>query len=143
MKRCYINEDRKLTKLPVRLSEKLQIKIENVLKNNQDNIEYLNQWYENIESVKNHLSNPVIAWDNTGSHNYTEDGEVTCNIFGYDVVYMIRIKPTPPRNYVYIININLKPEVFGLNENAYRKLQLIIKGCVRSVIKESLNKQLI
>ena len=56
MKRCYINEDRTLTKLPVRLSEKLQIKIENVFNNNQDNIEYLRQWYENIESVKNQLS---------------------------------------------------------------------------------------
>ena len=56
---------------------------------------------------------------------------------------MIRIKPTPPRNYVYIININLKPEEFGLNENAYRKLQSMIKECVRSVFQESLNKQLI
>ena len=56
---------------------------------------------------------------------------------------MIKTNASTNRNYVFIININLKPEEFGLNENVYRKLQSIIKECVRSVIKESLNKQLI
>lgn len=142
MKKHFLYEDKPLAKLPVILSEDLSLKIESVLKHNQGNIE-VREWYETIESVKNQLSNPVIAWDNTGSHIYSEDGEVTCNIFGYNVVYMIKTNATTHKNYVFIININLKTEDFGLNENAYRKLQFIIKECVRSAFKERLNKQLI
>ena len=142
MKKHFLYEDKPLAKLPIILSKDLSLKIENILEHNQGNNE-VGEWFQNIESVKNQLSNPVIAWDNTGSHIYSEDGEVSCNIFGYDVVYMIKTNALTNRNYVYIININLKPEEFGLNENVYRKLQSIIKECVRSVIKESLNKQLI
>lgn len=140
MKKYFLYEDKPLAKLPIILSKDLSLKIENVLEHNQGNNE-VREWYENIESVKNQLSHPIIAWDNTGNHNYSEDGEVSCNIFGYDVLYMIKTNASTQKNYVYVININLKPEEFGLNENAYRKLQSIIKECVRSVIKESLNKQ--
>ena len=140
MKKHFLYEDKPLAKLPIILSKDLSLKIENILEHNQGNNE-VRDWFENIESVKNQLSYNGIAWDNTGSHNYSEDGEVSCNIFGYDVLYMIKTNALTQKNYVYVININLKPEEFGLNENAYRKLQLIIKECVRSVIKESLIKQ--
>lgn len=109
-------EDKKLQPIIVILSPKVLNKIETIEQYNRDNTSALSQWYEYIDGLESYISNPVIAWDNTGRYQHNSKKETHLKEAGYDVIYTIKIDKTTNTNYVYILNIKFNLQEFDLKD---------------------------
>lgn len=112
MNRCYLIEDYQGNRFEVRFSDIIQNQINNIQTYNQDNNKALSQWYEYIEGIVNYISNPSIAWDYANQHTKYKNGTRFMSTFNYNVGYSV--KTNTYGAYVYIFQVNLNPQAFGL-----------------------------
>ncbi len=111
----YINEDKRPQKLSVGFSKKLSEQINSIYSCNQDNKDKLHQFTEYIESLKDYISNPVIAWDYNGKYTHFPNGTVCINELGYDVKFIVRTDKTK-HNYVCIFDLKINLHNFSLTD---------------------------
>ena len=82
MIRYCLNEDIRLEKLPVRYSDELKARIEDVVFYNKFESENINQWVNDLKGIVSWLSNPAIAWDNQNEFIHYDDGEIYIKKYG-------------------------------------------------------------
>ena len=109
----YLAEDKRLQKLAVRFSEELIEKIDTIRDYNRGN-ENLVQLYEYIDGLRSYISNPVVAWDNTGKYQHNSKKETHLKELGYDVIFTIKINKATNTTYIYVLNIKLNILNLGL-----------------------------
>ena len=114
MNRCYLNEDKRLEKLLVVFSEDIIEKIDDINWCNRSNTEKLAEWHDYIDGITGYIANPVIAKDYMGWFQRYPNGTIWINEQGMDVTFMVKMKNGTNQQYVYVFDINLKPEDFGL-----------------------------
>ena len=154
MKRYLLKEDRLPTKLTVVFSPKISKQINIIDDYNCTNIDDIYQWYDYIEGIKKYISNPVIAFDYTNRYRSLPNGTRFIHDFDYNIGYTIKTNKNTDSPYVYIFNVNLKPEEHGLKipptlqecKNVVRltesDLRFIVTECVRRVIKDTYSKRM-
>ncbi len=155
MRRYCFNEDTRLPKLPVRFSDKLTEKIEDILFYNRFEIDSLKQWLNELEGLVGWVSNPVIAWDNHNDFIHYDDEETY--IENYGILFKIitdKDRQGTERNFVYIIDIVLNLQNYNLNVPPYlyeneaqhgkrrnfRLTEVDLCRMVRNCLNEILNK---
>ena len=138
MKRYSLNEDTRLAKLPVRYSDNLTEKIEDVISYNRFEKENLDLWLDSLIGLVSWLSNPVIAWDNNNDFIHYDNEDVF--IKSYGILFRIltdKDELGAERNFVYVIDIVLSPQNYNLNvpsyltENNSTKIQYNMKQRIR------------
>lgn len=149
MKRFYIVEDNRASKFRVIFSKNIRTEINVIHTYNQNNNKALSQWYEYIEGIVNYISNPSIAWDYANQHTVYKNGTRFMSTFNYNVGYSI--KTNAYGAYVYIFQVNLNPQAFGLkvppslkeNKCSYTTIRLtesqfkrLLTECVTKIINE-------
>ena len=134
MKRQSLKEDKPLPKLPVLFSAKIMDTINKVKIKNSNCPEKLLQWYDYIDSIKSHISNPVIAWDNTNRFRQFPNGAKFVSDFDFNIGYVIKTNKQTQQNYVYVM-VNLKIQDYDLNEN--KNLIRISETEFKQIITES------
>lgn len=146
MKSCYLVEKYEPQKIHVRFSHKLIDEIKLISGFNKRNIEALSQWYEYIKGVVNYISFRDVAFGYAFNCTYINDDTIRLRESEYDIIYNIRINKTTRKIYVYVINIDLKLDEFGLedplaegksNNNVMNRLQQYINESVRQILNES------
>ena len=113
MRRNRLNEDWYVPKLPVKFSNKINNMIRLIESYNEDDFQSLSNWTDYLISVKDYISNRVIAWDYNSKHIRFPNGTFFIRDFGYNVGYTIKTNKQN-QTYVYVFMMNLKPEEFGL-----------------------------
>ena len=142
MKIWQLTEDKLPPKLPVILSPEIDNNISAIEERNKDNEGAISQWRDSLSAITNQISNPSIAWDNTGTFRHGSNGETHARIFGHNIAYTIETDEMG-RNYVDVYYFDLAPEEYGLWECRCRKASLIItKSELRRIIAESIRKVL-
>lgn len=142
----HIYEDKRKPRLLVTVSPKIQQEINDIEYYNKDNTDALYQWYDYIKTLKNYISNPVIAFDNVNRYTHYPNGAVHLVELGFDVTFIVKNNERTNKTYVYIFRIELKPKEFGLdiptlNEQCFQKRTLIISEFqLRRIIRETLKK---
>lgn len=111
-----LNEDVILTKLIVVLSDDIQERINNIDWYNRNNIDALSQWHNYLDGLVNYISNPVIAWDNMNRYQHFPNGTTHITELGYDVTFMVKMNKKTHQSYVFVCEINLNAEEFGLEQ---------------------------
>lgn len=111
-----LNEDVILTKLIVVLSDDIQERINNIDWYNRNNIDALSQWHNYLDGLVNYISNPVIAWDNMNRYQHFPNGTPHITELGYDVTFMVKMNKKTHQSYVFVCEINLNAEEFGLEQ---------------------------
>ncbi len=112
-----IFEDTRLPKLQVVFSKRIKETIRRISTYNITNTKGLVEWRDYLNSLKERLADPVIAWDNTGTHTM-QNGTRFFNDFGYNAKFTIY------GNCVYVYYIDYNLEEFGLEKpqvSEYRK----------------------
>lgn len=109
----YLHEDRPPKQLQVIFSSDIINEMDNIEYLNQNNAEGLSEWYQYIESIKNWLSNPSIAWDYANRFAKFPNGARFIRDFNCNIGYTV--KTNQYGAYVFVFMINLKPQEFGLN----------------------------
>ena len=107
MRRSFIFDNYKRPKLPVIFSSEIIEKIDLIELANHDDKEMLSNFYDYIESVKNYISNPVIAWDYMNRYIHLKNGAVHIKELGYDVTFFL---VADEFNYLYVFDLCLNPE---------------------------------
>ena len=146
----FLYEDQRLPQLRVIPSEKIRNNFNLIREYNKNNQDGLSEWYEYIDFIENYLSNPVIAWDNTGKRCYrTRTGamHMVDKILGINVLYRIPIDKYTGGNYVYILKLDYQLDRFGLKRPPNLKenklfLSPIIESYLHHLIKQSLRTSL-
>jgi len=148
MKNC-IYEDKRQSRLLVTVSPNIQQEINDIEYYNHNSIDALCQWYDYIETLKNYISNPVIAFDNVNRYTHYPNGAIHLVELGFDVTFIIKNNERTNKTYVYVFRIELKPEEFGLyiptlNERKRFKkhTHIITEFQLRRIIRESIKKVL-
>lgn len=118
MKTKWLKEDKRLAKLPVVFSPEISQNIEDIHRRNYDNQEALTEWDNYIDGVIGYISNPVIAWDNTGRFSHRPNGETYISEGDIEVGFTIKVDNTTNRSYIYVFRINFHSENYGLRESA-------------------------
>lgn len=138
-------------KLPVVFSRSIINEIDSIKVFNQDNIEAVTKLKEYIDGLKSYIANPVIAWDYTNKYIRFPNGAIHLIELGFDVTFIVTNDKWTNRNYIYVFDVKLFPERFGLkvppslkeNKQSVRLtesyLYRIIEESVRSVLKEHRN----
>lgn len=141
MKHHRLNEDKLPPKIPVRFSIKVSSKIDSIISHNKGNIQAISEWLEYLETVKNYVSNPVIAWDYTNRNIQLKNGTKFIQDFDFNIGYTIITDYTTNSPFVYIFMVNLKPQEFGLRECKRRRNAVTItESKLRRIIAESIRK---
>lgn len=136
-----MNEDKLPPKIPVRFSTKVSSKIDSIISHNKGNIQAISEWLEYLETVKNYVSNPVIAWDYTNRNIQLKNGTKFIQDFDFNIGYTIITDYTTNSPFVYIFMVNLKPQEFGLRECKRRRNAVTItESKLRRIIAESIRK---
>lgn len=145
-----INEDKFPPKLSVIFSKKITNEIDAIDYYNRNNYDKLSMWHDYIDGIRNYISNPVIAWDNTNRYIHFPNGATYIRDFNFNVGFTI--KTNSNKTYVYVFTINLKPAEFGLkvpqtlNENKQHTSTKIVyrmkESQLRRIIQESIKKVL-
>lgn len=110
MNLCYIKEDTLPKKLSVIFSKEITSNIDTIYEYNLSNNAALSQWYDYIEGIKRYISNPSIAWDYANQHLKYPNG--TRFVRNFNIGYTV--KTNDYGAYVYIFQMDLKPQEFGL-----------------------------
>ena len=136
-----MNEDKLPPKIPVRFSTKVSSIIDSIISHNKGNIQAISEWLEYLETVKNYVSNPVIAWDYTNRNIQLKNGTKFIQDFDFNIGYTIITDYTTNSPFVYIFMVNLKPQEFGLRECKRRRNAVTItESKLRRIIAESIRK---
>lgn len=136
-----MNEDKLPPKIQVRFSTKVSSKIDSIISHNKGNIQAISEWLEYLETVKNYVSNPVIAWDYTNRNIQLKNGTKFIQDFDFNIGYTIITDYTTNSPFVYIFMVNLKPQEFGLRECKRRRNAVTItESKLRRIIAESIRK---
>ena len=114
--RYGLYEDIRPRKLPVSVSSKIKKRLSEIYSYNQDNTIALNQLSEYVESIKDYISNPAIAFDYTHRYVHFPNGAIHLMELGYDVSFIVKSDNTNGQLFVYIFDINLNYENFGLRD---------------------------
>lgn len=158
IKNNCLYEDQRLSKLRVIPHQSIRINLDLIREYNKNNQEGLSELREYIAFIESYLSNPVIAWDNTGERCYrTRTGalHMVDETLGIDVLYRIPVDKYRGGNYVYILNLDYQLDRFGLKrppnlkENRLEQQPLVeiylrnlIKETVRNVLREHWNREI-
>jgi len=145
-------EDKLLSKLPVGFSTEIIEIINDINWYNRNNIVELIQWHDYLDGLVNYISNPVIAWDNTNRFQHSSNGKTHISELGYEVTFLVKTNKQTHQSYVYIMEMNLNTEKFGLEQpslyetqyhNSHQKTRIrltesdlywIIQECVNRVL---------
>lgn len=146
MKHYLLKEDNPLPRLDVVFSNKILIKIEDISTTNIYNKEELSLWNSYLDGMVRWISNPVIAWDNTNRYYHDTDGTTRITEHGYDVSFVIKTNRKTGKNYIYLFDMKLNYENFGLKRPRYfmenidkqTRLDRIITETLNRVIRESI-----
>ena len=146
----FLYEDQRLPQLRVISSKKIRNNFELIREFNKNNQDGLSEWCKYIDFLENYLSNPVIAWDNTGERCYImRNGgmHMVDDALGIDVMYCIPVDRFTGGNYVYIFNLDYQLDRFGLKRPPNLKenklfLSPIIESYLHNLIKQSLRTSL-
>ena len=116
MKQYRLYEDKRPRKLHVITSQKIDKRIDDIYTYNQDNIVAVRAWLEYIEDLEDYISNPAIAFDYTHRYVHFPNGAIHLMELGYDVSFIVKSDNTNGQLFVYIFDINLNYENFGLTD---------------------------
>lgn len=147
MKRYCLNEDIRLKKLPIRFSDELAEKIDNVNFYNRFETENLSEWINDIMGIINWLSNPVIAWDNHNEFTHNDKGETYIDRYGV-LFKIMNNKDEQGReyNFVYVINMTLNIQNYNLRVPPYlcenKKTIFITESRLKHIVRETLRQYL-
>lgn len=146
-----LEEDKLPAKLPVRFSNELVNKLEDIEWYNRNNTEGLFQFHDYLDGMTMWISNTSIAWDNTNHFQHHPNGSTHVRTNGYDVTYTIKINKRTNQTYVYVFDIGFDIEDFGLNnpdniwesqnkpsKRVYRLTESQLHSIIGEVIKEIL-----
>lgn len=151
MRQRRVDEDILPKKMSVRFSAKVTSKIDSIISRNQNNKQAISQWLEYLETVKNYVSNPVIAWDYTDRNVQFPNGARYIRDFDFNIGYSIIADYTTDIPFVYIFMVNLNHHEFGLKESTYKgeviaitetDLRKMVKECIRKVIQENIDERM-
>lgn len=135
MKHLWLNEDKRLPKLPVAFSNEIIENIDDINWDNRNNPDALFQWHEYIDGLVSYISDPVIAWDNMNRYKHSPNGETHIKEPAYDAIFMVKVNKTTNQSYVYVVNIDLRPDDYGLkNPSMIYEGKQLYKESVRKVI---------
>lgn len=112
----WLKEDRTLQKMSVSFSTELSQRIDDIIFYNRNNIDGLSQWRDYLDGWVNYISNPVIAWDNMNRYQHFPNGTTHITELGYDVTFMVKMNKKTHQSYVFVCEINLNAEEFGLEQ---------------------------
>ncbi len=147
MKQYLLKEDRLPTKLTVVFSPKISKQINIIDEYNYNDIDNIHQWYDYLEGIKRYITNPVIAFDYTNRYRSFPNGTRFIHDFDYNIGYTIKSNKYTNSPYVYIFNVNLKPEEYGLkvpptlNEN--KRIIPLTESHIRRIIRQTLRQYLL
>ena len=149
IKNNCLYEDQRLSKLRVIPCQSIRINLDLIREYNKNNQEGLSELREYIAFIESYLSNPVIAWDNTGERCYrTRTGalHMVDETLGIDVLYRIHVDKYTGSNYVYILKMDYQLDRFGLKRppglKENRLEQPLVEIYLHNLIKESLRTAL-
>jgi hypothetical protein len=161
MSKYKLNEDKRLDKLPVRYSDELSKKIEEVKFYNMFEVENIEQWINSIKGLVSWVSDPSIAWDNQNKFTHYPNGETYIKRYGLRFSIMTyKDEQGIEHNFVYIITITLNPQDYNLKippylyENKkYKSARMVDKKChkdairlneshIRQIVRETLRQYL-
>lgn len=154
MKQYLLKEDRLSTKLTVVFSPKISKQINIIDEYNYNDIDNIHQWYDYLEGIKRYISNPVIAFDYTNRYRSFPNGTRFIHDFDYNIGYTIKSNKYTNSLYVYIFNVNLEPDEYGLkvpptlqeSKSVVRltesDLRFIVTECVRKIIENTYSKRM-
>ena len=141
MKIYRINEDALPQKMPVRFSAKVTSKIDSIISRNQNDKQAISRWLEYLETIKNYVSNPVIAWDYTDRNIKFPNGTRYIRDFDFNIGYSIITDYATNAPFVYIFMVNLNHQEYGLKENKHRDKAIIItESYIRSMVRECISR---
>jgi hypothetical protein len=147
----WLKEDRLPSKLPVIFSAKIRKDIESIEVYNRNNIDGIYQWRDYLNGLISYISNPTIAWDNTGRYQHFPNGATFIRDFDFNVGCTVKTNSTTNQSFVFVFRVNLKPEEFGLKvpaklkenkqigiplQKVYRLNESDLCKIVRNVIRE-------
>ena len=147
MKRYCLNEDVKLKKLPVRFSDELAEKMDDVVFYNRFEVENLNEWINDIVGITSWLSNPAIAWDNRNVFIHYNNESTYISRYGilFQILNYID-KQGVEHNFVYVLDVDIKPQNYNLRVPPYlcenKKTISITESRIKRVVRETLRQYL-
>ena len=147
MIRYCLNEDIRLEKLPVRYSDELKARIEDVVFYNKFESENINQWVNDLKGIVSWLSNPAIAWDNQNEFIHYDDGEIYIKKYGilFEILNYIDMQGVE-HNFVYVLDVDINPQDYNLkvppylNEN--KRIIPLTESHIRHIVRETLRRYL-
>lgn len=143
MNKHVLKEDRRLLKLPIVCSYQVYSFINDVSFRNQDKVEEIARFKEDISCILDHISNPVIAWNNAARYIYDDNGTIFFEDFGFKVDFMVMTDKVTQQNYIRVIYLEFNLEDFGLQENKRQNSKFTIsESQLRNIITESIRKVL-
>lgn len=102
MRQHLLFEDKLPPNLLVVISAKISMKIEYVIKCNQNNTNGLNNWCKYLDWLKEYISNRSIAFDYANRCSKFPNGAYFLNDFNIGVGYTIKSHKYTRQPYVYI-----------------------------------------
>ena len=141
MKHNYLDERYEPPyRLPVRFSESLSQTIEVIKQHNLNNCIQYEKWYkEHLLYMLRTISTPSVAFDYANQSEHHKDG----TIIGHGFAYTIETDEPTQSTYVYIMNMDLCLDEYGLMESKHGRNALIItESKLRRIIAESIRKVL-
>ena len=147
MMRYCLHEDFRLEKLPIRYSDGLKEKIEDVIFYNKFEYENLNQWVNDLKGIVSWLSNPAIAWDNRNEFIHHNNGDTYISRYG--ILFKIlnyMDEQGVEHNFVYVLDVGINPQNYNLRVPPYlyenKKTLSITESCIKHIVRETLNQYL-
>lgn len=140
MMQKILKEDFRLSKLSVRFSNELKDKIVDIWITNICDKEGLSLWYEYFLGMIRWISNPVVAWDNTNKYYHDTDGTTRIVEHVYDVSFLIKTNRKTGKNYIFIFDMKLNYENFGLKRPPYFMENIDKQNRLDKIITETLNR---
>lgn len=153
MNHYLLCEDKLPPKLYVTFSWNISKCIEDIEKDRRNNDDALLQWADYLEVLKHYISNPVIAYDYNNRYQHYQNGAIHLKELGFDVSFIVKIGRKTNLPYVYIFDMKLNCENYGLinpfttslknningvSEDFDRRLNRIITETLNRVIRESI-----
>lgn len=138
MKKYRINEDKKPSKLPIVVSNKISQTIKGICDYNINNIDGIAQFMDYVESLKSYISNPVIAFDYLNRYSHFPNGAIRVNDCGYDVSFILKENKKTAQIYVYVFSAEFNVGQFGLKDPKNESFEYKINRIVQEVINEML-----
>ena len=146
MKKYCLKEDIRL-KLPVRFSDKLVEKIDDVNFYNRFETENFNEWINSLMGIVSWVSNLNIAWDNRNEYIHYNNGDTYIPRYGilFEILNYIDGQGLE-HNFVYVLDVDINPQDYNLkvppylNEN--KSVISLTESHLRRIVRETLRRYL-